>query len=262
MTVALDAVAKRFNAGTPDERSALDAVTLRLDDGELAVVVGSNGAGKSTLLNVVAGSVTPDTGRITIDDVDVTRWPTHRRADRIARVMQDPMLGTLPTLTVEENLALAEMRARGRGLGPALNRARRGRYRDTLAAYGLGLETRLGARVGTLSGGQRQVVSLAMAVLEAPRVLLLDEHTAALDPRTAELVQRATLEAVRAHRLTTLMVTHDMRLALASGDRLLMMHEGRVVLDARGAELAALTVDGLVQRFRLADDRLLLARAD
>jgi putative ABC transport system ATP-binding protein len=151
------------------------------------------------------------------------------------------------------------MRARGRGLRPALGRARRERYRDVLAGYGLGLERRLGARVGTLSGGQRQVVSLAMAVLEAPRVLLLDEHTAALDPRTAELVQRATLRAVSEHRLTTLMVTHDMQLALASGTRLLMMHAGRIVLDARGAELAALTVEGLVQRFRLADDRLLLA---
>jgi putative ABC transport system ATP-binding protein len=259
MTVALDDVSKRFHAGTPDERVAIDGVSLRLDDGEFAVVVGSNGAGKSTLLNLVAGPVAPDSGRIAIDGVDVTRWPTHRRADRVARVMQDPMLGTLPTLTVEENLALAEMRARGRGLRPALGRARRERYREVLAGYGLGLEQRLGARVGTLSGGQRQVVSLAMAVLEAPRVLLLDEHTAALDPRTAELVQRATVRAVTGQRLTTLMVTHDMQLALSSGTRLLMMHAGRIVLDARGEELAALTVEGLVKRFHLADDRLLLA---
>ncbi len=258
MTLALDGVVKRFHAGTPDERVAIDALSLRLDEGEFAVVVGSNGAGKSTLLNLVAGSVEADAGRIAIDGVDVTRWPTHRRADRVARVMQDPMVGTLPTLTVEENLALAEMRARGRGLRPALGAARRTRFRDALAAFGLGLEQRLGARVGTLSGGQRQVVSLAMAVLEAPRVLLLDEHTAALDPRTAELVQRATLKAVGEHRLTTLMVTHDMHLALATGDRLLMMHAGRIVLDLRGEERASMTVESLVQRFRLADDRLLL----
>ena len=259
MTLALDGVVKRFHAGTPDERVAIDALSLVLDDGEFAVVVGSNGAGKSTLLNLVAGSVVADAGRIAIDGVDVTRWPTHRRADRIARVMQDPMVGTLPTLTVEENLALAEMRARGRGFAPALGAARRARFRDALASFGLGLEARLGARVGTLSGGQRQAVSLAMAVLDAPRVLLLDEHTAALDPRTAELVQQATLRAVAAHRLTTLMVTHDMRLALSTGDRLLMMHAGRIVLDLRGDARASLSVEDLVQRFRLADDRLLLA---
>lgn len=259
MTVALHEVVKRFHAGTPDERVAIDSVTLRLGDGEFAVVVGSNGAGKSTLLNLVAGSVRPDAGRVEVDGVDVTRWPTHRRADRIARVMQDPMAGTLPTLTVEENLALAEMRGTGRGFGAALTRARRDRYREVLSGFGLGLDQRLAARVGTLSGGQRQVVSLAMAVLVAPRVLLLDEHTAALDPRTAGLVQDATLKSVAAHRLTTLMVTHDMRLALDTGDRLLMMHAGRVVLDVRGEERAALTVEGLVQRFRLADDRLLLA---
>lgn len=259
MTVALHDLLKRFHAGTADERIAIDRVTLALAEGEFTVVVGSNGAGKSTLLNLVAGSLEPDGGRIEVDGVDVTRWPAHRRADRVARVMQDPMVGTLPTLTVEENLALAQMRAHGRGLRPALDRARRERYRDILAGYGLGLEQRLGARVATLSGGQRQVLSLTMAVLEPPRVLLLDEHTAALDPRTAELVQQATLAVVSRHRLTTLMVTHDMRLALASGDRLLMMHAGRVVLDARGAERAALTVDTLVRRFRLADDRLLLA---
>jgi putative ABC transport system ATP-binding protein len=259
MTVRLEHVVKRFFKGTPDERIAIDDLSLVLEEGQFTVVIGSNGAGKSTLLNLVAGPATPDSGRIEIDGTDVTRWPTHRRADRVARVLQDPMQGTLPTLTVEENLALAEMRGRGRSLRPALSRERRTRYAALLGAYGLGLEQRLGGRVGTLSGGQRQVVSLAMAVLEAPRVLLLDEHTAALDPRTAAIVQQATLKAVAEHRLTTLMVTHDMQQALACGDRLLMMHAGRIVLDATGEERAALTVEGLVQRFRLADDRLLLA---
>jgi putative ABC transport system ATP-binding protein len=259
VTVRLERVVKRFLRGTPDERVAIDDLSLSLDDGQFTVVIGSNGSGKSTLLNLVAGPVTADSGTVAIDGVDVTRWPTHRRAGRVARVLQDPMLGTLPTLSVEENLALAEMRGRGRGLGPALTAARRERYRALLAAYGLGLERRLGGRVGALSGGQRQVVSLAMAVLETPRVLLLDEHTAALDPRTAAIVQQATLTAVAEHRLTTLMVTHDMRQALDVGDRLLMMHAGRIVLDASGDERRALTVEGLVRRFRLADDRLLLA---
>jgi putative ABC transport system ATP-binding protein len=257
--IRLDRADKRFHRGTDDEHVALDAVTLDLPAGTFAVVVGSNGAGKSTLLNAVAGTIALDAGTVQIDGADVTRWPEHRRARLLARVKQDPMLGTLPTLTVEENLALAEQRGRGAGLGRALTPARRRHHAEVLAAYGLGLESRLGARVGTLSGGQRQVLALAMAVLVAPRVLLLDEHCAALDPRTAEVVMQATLRAVADNHLTTLMVTHNMQHAIRYGDRVLMMHRGRVVLDAAGPDKAGLTVETLVERFHVADDRMLLA---
>jgi len=250
---------KRFHRGSADERAALDSVSLELPAGSFAVVIGSNGAGKSTLLNAIAGSEPLDSGTVEIDSRAVTGWPQHRRARLVARVMQDPRLGTLPALTIEENLALAELRAAGAGLGRALTSARRSRYAQLLAPFGLGLETRLGARAGMLSGGQRQVLALAMAVVAAPRVLLLDEHCAALDPKTAELVMNATLHAVAASRLTTLMVTHNMQHAIRYGDRLLMMHGGRVLLDVADAEKARLTVDALVERFHLTDDKLLLA---
>ena len=250
---------KRFHRGSADERVALDGVSLDLPAGGFAVVIGSNGAGKSTLLNAIAGSEPLDSGTVEIEGRAVTGWPQHRRARLVARVLQDPRLGTLPALTIEENLALAELRATGAGLGRALTSARRSRYAQLLAPFGLGLETRLGARAGLLSGGQRQVLALAMAVIAAPRVLLLDEHCAALDPKTAELVMNATLHAVAASRLTTLMVTHNMQHAIRYGDRLLMMHGGRVLLDVAGAEKARLTVDALVERFHLTDDKLLLA---
>ena len=257
--IRLDRAEKRFHRGTDDEHVALDAVTLDLPAATFAVIVGSNGAGKSTLLNAIAGTTALDAGAVQIDGADVTRWPEHRRARLVARVKQDPMLGTLPTLTVAENLALAEQRGRGAGLGRALTPARLRHHAEVLAAYGLGLESRLGARVGTLSGGQRQVLALAMAVLVAPRVLLLDEHCAALDPRTAEVVMQATLRAVADNRLTTLMVTHNMQHAVRFGNRVLMMHRGRVVLDAAGPDKAGLTVEALVERFHVADDRMLLA---
>lgn len=257
--IRLAGAERRFHRGTPDERVALDRVSLSLETGTFAVVIGSNGAGKSTLLNAIAGSVALDAGSVEVDGNDLTRWPEHRRARLVARVMQDPMLGTLPTLTVEENLALAEMRSHGAGLARALTVASRGRHAEALAAYGLGLESRLGARVGTLSGGQRQVLALAMAVRSAPRVLLLDEHCAALDPKTAELVMQATLRVVAESRLTTLMVTHNMQHAIRFGDRVLMMHAGRMALDASGDEKARLTVEALVERFHLADDKMLLA---
>jgi putative ABC transport system ATP-binding protein len=250
---------KRFHRGSADERVALDGVSLDLPAGGFAVVIGSNGAGKSTLLNAIAGSEPLDSGTVEIEGRAVTGWPQHRRARLVARVLQDPRLGTLPALTIEENLALAELRAAGAGLGRALTSARRSRYAQLLAPFGLGLETRLGARAGLLSGGQRQVLALAMAVVAAPRVLLLDEHCAALDPKTAELVMNATLHAVAASRLTTLMVTHNMQHAIRYGDRLLMMHGGRVLLDVADAEKARLTVDALVERFHLTDDKLLLA---
>jgi putative ABC transport system ATP-binding protein len=250
---------KRFHRGTADERAALDQVSLELAAGSFTVVIGSNGAGKSTLLNAVSGAVALDAGSVHIGARDVTRWPEHRRARLLARVLQDPMLGTLPTLTVEENLALAEMRGAGPRFARALTAARRERFAALLAPYGLGLESRLGARAGLLSGGQRQVLALAMAVVAAPEVLLLDEHCAALDPKTAELVMQATLRAVATGRLTTLMVTHNMQHAIRFGDRVLMMHAGRLVLDASGADKARLTVESLIERFHLADDKMLLA---
>ena len=257
--VRLARAEKRFHRGSADERAALDGVSLELAAGDFAVVIGSNGAGKSTLLNAIAGAEPLDSGTIEIDGADVTRWPQHRRARLVARVLQDPRLGTLPTLTIEENLALAEMRAAGAGFARALTSARRVRYAQLLAPFGLGLETRLGARAGVLSGGQRQVLALAMAVIAAPRVLLLDEHCAALDPKTAELVMNATLHAVAAGRLTTLMVTHNMQHAIRYGNRLMMMDAGRVLLDTSGAEKSRLTVEALIERFHLRDDKLLLA---
>jgi putative ABC transport system ATP-binding protein len=257
--IRLAGARKAFHRGSPDERRALDDVSLDIASGSFVVVIGSNGAGKSTLLNAIAGVVELDAGAITIGTSEVTRWPVHRRAALLARVLQDPMQGTLPTLSVEENMALAEMRAAGRGLGRAITRARRERYAALLAPYGLGLETRLRASAGTLSGGQRQVLALAMAAMASPQVLLLDEHAAALDPRTAGVVMAATLRAVAARELSTLMVTHNMQHAIRYGDRLLMMEAGRILLDVAGEEKARLTVDKLVERFRLADDRMLLA---
>lgn len=259
MTLCLRGVSKSFHKGTADERMALDRVDLDLPGGSFVVVIGSNGAGKSTLLNVVSGQLALDAGSIVIDGQDVGRRPEHARAALIARVMQDPMRGTLPTMTIEENLALADMRCHGRGLAPALNATRRARYAQALAGFGLGLESRLDSRVGLLSGGQRQVLALAMAVLNPPRVLLLDEHTAALDPRTAELVMQATLHAIEAARLTTMMITHNMQHAIAYGDRLIMMDAGRVLLDIAGDEKRSQTVDSLVKRFHVANDKMLLA---
>ncbi len=259
MSLQLRDARLRFRAGTPDERVALAGVDLEVGDGEFVVLIGSNGAGKSTLLNVVSGQLALDCGSVAIDGRDLTRVAEHRRAALIARVAQDPLRGTVPSLTIEENLALADLRSHGRGLAAALNGARRERFRALLAGFGLGLETRLGTRAGMLSGGQRQVLALAMAVLNPPRVLLLDEHTAALDPRTAELVMRATLDAVQTARLTTLMITHNMQHAIDFGDRLLMLDAGRIRLDVAGDAKRELTVDALVKRFRLADDKLLLA---
>ena len=257
--IAIAGARKFFHRGTPDERAALDGLTLELADGSFTVVIGSNGAGKSTLLNVLAGSTGLDEGSVCIDGVDVTRWSQLRRAALVARVLQDPMQGTLPDLSIEENLALAEMRTWGRGLGPALTPARRKRHAALLAGFGVGLESRMGARVGLLSGGQRQALALSMAVMNAPRVLLLDEHAAALDPRTAEVVMQSTLSAVSTASLTTLMVTHNMQHAIRYGERLVMLDAGRIRLDVSGEEKRGLTVEALVERFQLSNDRMLLA---
>lgn len=253
-----------FNPGTPLENPALRGISLDIPEGQWVTVIGSNGAGKSTLLNALSGEVRVSKGRILVGGTEVTRWPIHRRAGLVARVFQDPLAGTCGRLTVEENLALALRRGGARGLRPALAGGERGRLRERLAHLGLGLENRLGDSMGLLSGGQRQAVSLLMATLAPMRILLLDEHTAALDPRTAALILRLTETLVQENRLTTLMVTHSMRQALTHGDRTIMLHEGRVVLDMMGAERAGMTVDKLLYEFArhkgddLDDDRLLL----
>ena len=263
--IEVRAVTVRFGAGTPDERCALDNLSLSIPAGQFVTVIGSNGAGKSTLLNTLSGDVRPHRGQVLIDGTDVTSWPGHRRAPLVARVFQDPLAGTCDALTIEDNLAIAADRGRRRGLRPASNTALRARCREGLARLGLGLENRLGDRIGLLSGGQRQVASLVMAAMQPMKVLLLDEHTAALDPRTAAFVLRLTDEIVGRDRLTTLMVTHSMRQALDHGDRTVMMHEGKVALDVAGSERAALDVPDLLALFErvrgetLSDDALLLA---
>jgi putative ABC transport system ATP-binding protein len=253
-----------FNPGTPIETRALRGLSLHIPDGQFVTVIGSNGAGKSTLLNAVSGDIAVDSGRIEISGQDVTRLPVWARAERVARVFQDPMAGTCEDLTIEENMALAQRRGASRGLSRAVNAAMREQFRERLATLGLGLENRLGDRIGLLSGGQRQAVSLLMAALQPSRILLLDEHTAALDPRTADFVLQLTARIVAENRLTTMMVTHSMRQALDVGERTVMLHQGQVVLDVSGEERARMDVTDLLAMFeqvrgeKLADDALLL----
>ena len=256
--VEISGLCKTFNSRQVDEKVALDGLDLSLETGAFAVVIGSNGAGKSTLLNALAGSVTPDSGRIVIAGEDVTRLPVHLRARRVARVFQDAMLGTAAGMTVAENMLLADLRGQPRRLRPGLDRQRLERYRERLSLLGLGLEDRLETRIDLLSGGQRQAVSLIMAVSSAPDLLLLDEHTAALDPKTAALVMQATVKAIGATGLTTLMVTHNMQHAIDHGDRVVMLDAGRVHLEIRGPQKAGLTIPDLVQRFTTKSDSLLL----
>ncbi len=257
-------VSKTFHPGTVNEKTALRNLTLHLNDGDFVTVIGGNGAGKSTLLNVVAGTLFPDAGTITIDGVDVTRLPEHKRAKYIGRVFQDPMTGTAATMQIEENLALARRRGASRTLRPGITRAERKEYQQLLQILDLGLESRLTTKVGLLSGGQRQALTLLMASLVKPKLLLLDEHTAALDPKTAAKVLEATEKIVSQARLTTLMITHNMRDAIAHGNRLIMMYEGRIVLDISGEEKRQLTVEHLLEQFGRvtgsdeADDTLLL----
>jgi putative ABC transport system ATP-binding protein len=257
--LAINGLRKVFFQGTPNARVALGGVDLDLPQGAFCAVIGSNGAGKSTLLNAIAGQFLVGPSRILLDGEDIGREPLHRRARLIARVFQDPMVGTAPAMSVEENLLLAELRPAERRLRFGLTGARRAHYRERLSLLGLGLESRLGDRVETLSGGQRQAVSLIMAVLSTPKLLLLDEHTAALDPVTAALVLKATIRVVEEARLTTLMVTHNMRHAIDVGDRLVMMDQGRVRLSLSREEKSGLSVEELVARFRDKDDRILLA---
>ena len=256
---------KTFNAGTVNEKVALKGVSLTLKDGEFVTVIGGNGAGKSTLMNAVAGVYPVDQGSIIIDGVDVTGLPEYKRAPYIGRVFQDPMMGTAATMQIEENMALAARRGRGRGLRSGITKAERERYREMLAALGLGLEDRMTSKVGLLSGGQRQALTLLMATLRKPKLLLLDEHTAALDPKTAAKVLETTETIIQRDQLTTLMITHNMRDAIAHGTRLIMMYEGRVAIDISGEEKKKLTVEGLLEMFSKvsgsteADDKLLLS---
>ncbi|MCS5479420.1 ABC transporter ATP-binding protein [Corynebacterium sp. YIM 101645] len=245
----IENVSKTFFPGTVNERVALDSLNLTMAQGDFVTVIGSNGAGKSTLLNIVAGRLSVDTGNVLIDGRRVNRLREHRRARFVGRVFQDPLAGTAPHLTIEENLSLALMRGRFRGIGPSLTRRRREEFVEKLATLELGLENRLSARVGLLSGGQRQALSLLMAGFTNPRIMLLDEHTAALDPQRAELVTGLTEKIVSEGRLTTLMVTHNMEQALRLGNRLILMHEGRIVYEADAATKSQLTVRDLLGEF-------------
>ena len=242
-------VTKTFFPGTVNERIALNDLSLELAEGDFVTVIGSNGAGKSTLLNAVAGRLAVDSGDVIIDGRRVNKLPEYKRARYVGRVFQDPLAGTAPTLTIEENLSLAWLRGKGRGLGRGLTRARRDQFVNKLQSLELGLEDRLTAKVGLLSGGQRQALSLLMAGFTNPRIMLLDEHTAALDPQRAELVTGLTERIVAEGGLTTLMVTHNMEQALRLGNRLIMMHEGRIVYEAGAATKAKLGVRDLLQEF-------------
>ena len=243
---------KTFNPGTINEKVALNGLNLSLDDGDFVTVIGGNGAGKSTMLNAVAGTWMVDEGQILIDGEDVTKLPEHKRAIYLGRVFQDPMTGTAATMEIQENLALAKRRGKRRLLAPGITKAEREEYVSLLAPLGLGLETRLTSKVGLLSGGQRQALTLLMATVKKPKLLLLDEHTAALDPKTAAKVLDLTETIVNRDRLTTIMITHNMRDAILHGNRLIMMWEGRVVLDIRGEEKKHLTVNDLLQQFEKA----------
>ncbi|MGN1156735.1 MAG: ABC transporter ATP-binding protein [Agathobacter sp.] len=240
---------KTFNAGTVNEKRALNGVSLHLEDGDFVTVIGGNGAGKSTMLNAIAGSWPVDHGQILIDGVDVTKLPEHKRALYLGRVFQDPMTGTAATMGIEENLALAKRRGRIRTLMPGIRKSEREEYKELLKILDLGLENRLTSKVGLLSGGQRQALTLLMATLKKPKVLLLDEHTAALDPKTAAKVLEATEKIVARDHLTTIMITHNMKDAIAHGNRLIMMKDGQIVLDIKGEEKKNLTVEILLHKF-------------
>ena len=261
----LENVWKTFNKGTVNEKVALQRLNLEMKEGDFVTVIGGNGAGKSTMLNAIAGVFGVDSGSITIDGVDVTNLPEYKRAKYIGRVFQDPMMGTAATMQIEENLALAARRGQSRTLRPGITKAEREEYMEQLKILDLGLENRMTAKVGLLSGGQRQALTLLMATLRRPKLLLLDEHTAALDPKTAAKVLSATQRIVEKDNLTTMMITHNMRDAIAYGNRLIMMYEGRLVVDVSGEEKKNLTVEQLLNLFSQAsgsdeaDDKLLLS---
>ncbi len=257
---------KTFNPGTINEKVALNGLNLTLNEGDFVTVIGGNGAGKSTMLNAVAGTWFVDEGQILIDGTDVTKLPEHKRAAYLGRVFQDPMTGTAATMGIEENLALAKRRGKLRSLRSGITKAEREEYRELLKVLGLGLEDRLTSKVGLLSGGQRQALTLLMATLKKPKLLLLDEHTAALDPKTAAKVLDITEMIVNRDHLTTLMITHNMQDAIAHGNRLIMMMEGKIILDIQGEEKKQLTVRNLLDQFEKAsgqefsNDSALLSR--
>ena len=254
-------VSKTFNPGTITEKKALKNINLELEDGDFVTVIGGNGAGKSTLLNLIAGVHYSDSGSIFLDGMDLTEKPEYKRARYLGRVFQDPMLGTAAIMEIEENLAMAMRRGRKRGLSWHIQPAERKIYKEKLALLDLGLENRMNAKVGLLSGGQRQALTLLMATLQKPKLLLLDDHTAALDPKTAKKVLELTEEFVSRDNLTTFMVTHNMKDAIRYGNRLIMMMEGRIVFDVRGEEKKNLKVEDLLAKFSIAgevNDRMIL----
>lgn len=258
-------VYKTFNPGTINEKKALDGVSLTLNEGDFVTVIGGNGAGKSTLLNSFAGVWPIDSGKILVDQIDITMKSEHKRAKYLGRVFQDPMMGTAAGMEIDENLALAMRRGKFRGLGPGITAKEKAKYRELLKSLDLGLEDRLSSKVGLLSGGQRQALTLLMASLKKPKLLLLDEHTAALDPKTAAKVLETTEKIVKRDMLTTLMITHNMKDAIAHGNRLIMMNNGKIIFDISGEAKMKLTVDNLLQKFieasgqELANDRMMLS---
>ena len=259
-------VRKTFNKGTVNEKKALCGISLHLKPGDFVTVIGGNGAGKSTMLNMIAGVYPIDSGKIEIDGVNISREPEYKRAKYIGRVFQDPMRGTAAGMEIQENLALALRRGQKRGLGWGIKNNEKDYYREALTKLGLGLQTRMTSKVGLLSGGQRQALTLLMATLEKPKLLLLDEHTAALDPKTAKKVLELTDEIIRERELTALMVTHNMKDAIQYGNRLVMMHEGRIIYDVEGEEKKKLQVEDLLRKFEeasgeeFANDRMMLAK--
>mgnify|MGYP001021767202 CR=1 FL=1 len=256
---------KTFNPGTINEKVALNGVNLNLNPGDFVTIIGGNGAGKSTTLNAIAGVWSVDEGQIIIDGVDVTKLSEHKRAKYLGRVFQDPMTGTAATMSIEENMAIAARRGERRGLGWGITKKERERYKEALKELDLGLEDRLSSKVGLLSGGQRQAITLLMASLKKPKLLLLDEHTAALDPKTAAKVLAISDKIIQEHQLTAMMVTHNMKDAIAHGNRLIMMHEGKIIYDVSGEEKKNLKVADLLAKFEevsggeFANDRMMLS---
>ncbi|MCI9074750.1 MAG: ABC transporter ATP-binding protein [Dorea sp.] len=256
---------KTFNRGTINEKAALAGVNLQLKPGDFVTIIGGNGAGKSTTLNAIAGVWPIDQGSIMVDGVDISGLSEHKRASCLGRVFQDPMTGTAATMSIEENMAIAARRGERRGLGWGITKKERKKFREQLRELDLGLEERLSSKVGLLSGGQRQAITLLMAALKEPKLLLLDEHTAALDPKTAAKVLELSDKIIEEHHLTAMMVTHNMKDAITHGNRLVMMHEGRIIYDVEGEEKKKLKVAGLLEKFEeasggeFANDRMMLA---